>query len=57
MGPRNLSQFNLEICANLVWKVLANLTWNLGQYGLKCPVQSGLENRAKMALKIQANLA
>ena len=37
MWPRNMSQFDLAIRANLVWKALANMTWNLGQYGLESP--------------------
>ena len=60
-----MSQFELGICAILVWKVQANLTWNQGQYGLESPCQYGLESlsqpgleiQAKMALKIWANRA
>ena len=54
---RNLGQFDPEICGNLVWKVLANLTWNLGEYGPESPSQFGLALWDNMAWKIWANLA
>ena len=65
MLTRNLGKCGLEIWSNVVWKVLANLAWNpgkyglecLGQYGLESPGQSGLESLGQYGLKNGVNLA
>ena len=53
---RNLSQFYLEIWANVAWKFQANLAWNPGQYGLESLDHNGLESPGQSGLEIQANI-